>query len=77
MNKKSVLLTAGGLFVVLAVIFHGCSSGGGGSDVSPLTGPNVSRGVITGFGSVIVNGVHFDVTKQPYRSREPQPTCPR
>jgi len=46
---------------VLALIFHGCGSGGGGAS-SQLSGPNVSRGVITGFGSVIVNGIHFDVS---------------
>ena len=62
MNKKNVLLAAGGLLVVLALIFHGCSSSSS-NDTPQLTGPNVSRGVITGFGSVIVNGIHFDVTK--------------
>jgi len=62
MKKKNVLLAAGGLIVVSALIFHGCSSSGSNA-VSQLTGPNVSRGVITGFGSVIVNGIHFDVSK--------------
>jgi uncharacterized protein DUF5666 len=63
MNKKNVLLAAGGLIVVMTLIFHGCSSSSSGGGAAPLTGPNVSRGVITGFGSVIVNGIHFDVSK--------------
>ena len=34
--------------------------GGGGSDGPPAPAPSVSVGTITGFGSVIVNGVRFD-----------------
>lgn len=60
MSMKKFLLTAGGLLIASAALFGACSGGGGGA-ASQLTGPNVSRGVITGFGSVIVNGVHFDV----------------
>ncbi len=58
MNMKKVLLTAGGVLIASAALFSACSGGGGGA--SQLTGPNVSRGVITGFGSVIVNGVEFE-----------------
>lgn len=62
MNMKKILLTAGGVIIASAALFGACSSGGGGGGASQLTGPNVSRGVITGFGSVIVNGIHFDVS---------------
>ena len=38
----------------------GCGGGSSTDDVAPATTPIVSVGVITGFGSVVVNGVRFD-----------------
>ena len=43
----------------LALVLAGCGGGGGGA--APAAGSDVvSKGVITGFGSVHVNGVHFE-----------------
>jgi hypothetical protein len=47
-----------------------CGGGGGGSSTPENTTPDtpaptettIAQGVVTGFGSVIVNGVHFDVS---------------
>lgn len=52
--NRAVLSTA------LAAALVACGSGGG-SGSTGIAGGNVSSsGVITGFGSVVVNGVHFD-----------------
>ena len=58
------------LTVLLAALLAACGSGGGGGEpvagIDAGGGPNptssavVSQGAITGFGSVIVNGVHYD-----------------
>ena len=46
---------------VLALVLAGCGGGGGGGGVAPAAGSDVvSSGVITGFGSIHVNGVHFE-----------------
>lgn len=46
--------------VAMGVLLAACGGGGGGS-AAPATGSDVvSSGVITGFGSVHVNGVHFE-----------------
>ncbi|MDP2324168.1 MAG: DUF5666 domain-containing protein [Gammaproteobacteria bacterium] len=56
--RISCLRVLGG--VAIGVLLAGCGGGGGGG-AAPATGSDVvSRGVITGFGSVIVNGVRFD-----------------
>ena len=60
MNTKRYCMTQ--LFSILAVIaitFAGCSgSNSGGS--APAPSKTTSKGVITGFGSVFVNGVEYD-----------------
>jgi len=59
MKRKTYLLAA----VLVAVVFSAYSCGGGGSSgQSAAGGPGASRGAITGFGSVIVNGIEFDTT---------------
>jgi hypothetical protein len=57
MNAKKIIFAAGGLMFALAVVFNACGGSGGSNG---LAGRNVSRGIITGFGSVFVNGVEFD-----------------
>lgn len=50
-----------GMAAIIALIAGGCSSGGnggGGSSSGPVK--TTSKGVITGFGSVFVNGVEYD-----------------
>lgn len=44
----------------LCGLLLGCGGGSTSTDVTPAATPVVSVGVITGFGSVIVNGVRFD-----------------
>jgi hypothetical protein len=46
----------------LALMLAGCGGGGGGGVDSGGTGSSFTSGAITGFGSVIVNSVHFDDT---------------
>jgi hypothetical protein len=53
-----------GASLAVALMLTAC--GGGGNDAAPSNGANtelVSEGVISGFGSVIVNGVRFDDSK--------------
>jgi len=52
--NKAVLSTA------LAAALVACGSGGGSGSTGTAGGNVSSSGVITGFGSVVVNGVHFD-----------------
>lgn len=60
MNRKmSILAYAFGFIAVLAVVLASCGGGGGGSAPPPPT-KTTSKGVITGFGSVFVNGVEYD-----------------
>ena len=51
-----------GLIAVI-ITLAGCGGGGGGTTLSGIggTGKTIS-GTITGFGSIIVNGVHYEVT---------------
>ncbi len=48
-----------GIFMALAVISCG---GGGGNFAGGIGGTGVSYGPVTGFGSVIVNGVEYDTS---------------
>ena len=64
MNRK---LKYGSLSIVAASVLYACGGGGGGGDegvsesFSDVAGTGVSaNGVITGFGSVFVNGIRFD-----------------
>lgn len=43
-----------------ATAFSACGGGSGGSNGASGTSGSVSSGAITAFGSVVVNGVHFD-----------------
>jgi uncharacterized protein DUF5666 len=45
-----------------AALLSGCG-GGGGSDSSAPAGSSFTAGPITGFGSIIVNGVRFDISR--------------
>lgn len=53
MNKSLKLSTAG---LIAATLLSACGGGGGGSNTAANT---VSQGTITGFGSVIVDGVRY------------------
>jgi hypothetical protein len=64
------------LAISLSAMLSGCSDGGGeGSNPTPTTAPApsaattavVSSGPITGFGSVILNGIEFDTTQAEIR----------
>ncbi len=55
MKKKNIFRVAGILIVVLA--FAGC---GGDDGAAPYVTASTSEGVVTGFGSVIVNGVPYE-----------------
>lgn len=57
--KKTSLATA--LGIATAVMISGC--GGGGSSSGSVNDPAASRGVITGFGSIYVNGRRYDTDK--------------
>ena len=46
----------------LALVLAGCGGGGGGGSSGAAGSSVVSSGVITGFGSIHVNGVHFETT---------------
>jgi hypothetical protein len=61
--------------LMLSLLLAACGGGGSGGDksTSPATGTNtsssaaatkteVTQGMVTGFGSVIVNGIHYDVS---------------
>ena len=58
MIGKNILWVTGILIVALA--FAGCGGDDGGADPNVSVTASTSEGVITGFGSVIVNGVHYD-----------------
>jgi hypothetical protein len=49
-----------GTLTALAVI--SCGGGGGGNTAGGIGGTGVSAGPITGYGSIIVNGTHYDVS---------------
>jgi len=62
------------LALSLGALLSGCSGGGGSSTPSGTTPPSsatttavVSSGPITGFGSVILNGIEFDTTQADIR----------
>ena len=60
-NKPLVLLPACSIAVLLSAI--GCNPDGGGGSASYTPSSSQSTtGAVTGFGSVIVNGVHFDTS---------------
>lgn len=56
------------LNIALALILSGC--GGGGTIVSEggMGGSGISKGTVTGFGSIYVNGIKFDTTNSSYTS---------
>ena len=54
---------AGAALFFASVSWWECPGGGGGSSASSGgSGSQTFQGVIGGFGSVLVNGVHFDVS---------------
>jgi len=57
-------ITGGAIAVVLSVLVTACGGGGGGASPGPSPAgagkTTFVSGVITGFGSVIVNGVHYE-----------------
>ena len=63
---NSVLLglagRARGMLAALAVILAACGGGGGGSNVAGVGsgGSGIASGSVTGFGSIIVDGVEYD-----------------
>ena len=54
---KDLLLRA--LIIGLLTVAAGCGGGGGGSQVAGIDRLGVSTGVVTGFGSIFVNGVEI------------------
>lgn len=52
---------AGGALLAMALL-AGCGGGGGG-DAATATSASYALGPITGYGSVVVNGVHFDESR--------------
>ena len=60
MNK--ILIGAIGASVVVVAACGG-GSGSTGSSATPARTATVTRGTITGFGSVVINGVHFDTSR--------------
>ena len=61
MNRKELSTGMGAVAVAVAVALSGCSGGGGGDATSSSTSPrNTSAGMITGFGSVFVNGIEYE-----------------
>lgn len=57
MGRKQTILTS--FFAIAFAIMSGCGSSHSGSSASTAT-KTTSKGVITGFGSVFVNGVEYD-----------------
>lgn len=57
MKLRTLLLST---LTALAVI--SCGGGGGGNFAGGIGGTGVSSGPITGYGSIIVNGTHYDVS---------------
>ncbi len=64
MINKGISLGMGAVSLAVAVALAGCGSSGGGG-VSTASNSSIT-GVITGFGSVYVNGVEFDTTSASY-----------
>lgn len=51
------------LGLITGIALAGCGGGGGGQVAEGgIGGTGISTGSVTGFGSIIVNGVHFDTT---------------
>lgn len=71
MNRTASLTALATLFVALCIsLVGGCGGGvGSGGTGSPVA---IAQGTVTGFGSVIVDGVHYDDT-QAVTLREDQP----
>lgn len=62
MKNKNIILSA---LLIGSIASGGCGGGGsgnGGSSGAPQSSPLLSKGVITGFGSVFVNGVEYETT---------------
>lgn len=55
------------LAVVIAAFAVACGGGGSGMSQAPGMHPLVATGVITGFGSVYLNGTHYQTTKATIR----------
>jgi len=47
---------------LVSLLFYGCGGGSSSGESSSKSGSQVTSGVITGFGSVFVNGVEFDLS---------------
>jgi len=64
MNRKSRLVIPGLCVAVAMMVLAACNGGGTSLAVvgGGTGGTGVSMGTISGFGSVIVNGVHYDAT---------------
>jgi len=56
----SVALLCAGLGAVFVGSLGGCGGGVGSEGTGSFSGTSFSSGTITGFGSIVVNGVHFD-----------------
>ena len=54
------------LAATLAALIVACGGGGSSSSMSNLT-PVLATGTITGFGSIYVNGVHFQTSSATIR----------
>ncbi|TLZ06470.1 MAG: hypothetical protein E6K39_10570, partial [Gammaproteobacteria bacterium] len=55
------------LATVIAMVAVACGSGGSGISQSSGATPLIATGTITGFGSVYVNGIHFQTTSATIR----------
>lgn len=62
MASFAVALVFAGLAALLASVLSGCGGGVGTEGTGSYASGSYGSGTITGFGSVIVNGVHFDET---------------
>jgi len=62
-NSKRNIGAAGIAGLVLGLVVA-CGGGGGGANFAGIDRLGVSTGTISGFGSIIVNGVHYEVTGQ-------------
>lgn len=63
MINKGISLGIGAVSLAVAVALAGCNGGGGGASTASN---NSITGVITGFGSVYVNGVEYDTSSTSY-----------
>lgn len=61
MNSRSRIHATRTACGLLAVLLCSCS-GGSGSDVADISGSGVVSGPVSGFGSIIANGTHMDVS---------------